>query len=93
MKYRVVQWNTGNVGKQTALAIIKNPMLDLVGCYAWSDEKAGSDVGNLLGLDAMGIRATHSIDEVLAWAKQKGTAIKAMQAMRKGTCRGSKSGD
>ncbi len=66
MTYRVVQWNTGNVGTQTALAILKNPHLELVGCYAWSPEKSGLDVGQLLECDATGIRTTNSIDDVLA---------------------------
>jgi hypothetical protein len=36
MALRVVQWTTGNVGKQSAIAIARNPGLELVGCYAWS---------------------------------------------------------
>ncbi len=43
--YRVVQWTTGNVGKSSVAAIARNPTLELVGCYAWSPDKAGKDVG------------------------------------------------
>jgi hypothetical protein len=32
--YRIVQWNTGNVGKTSVQAIVANPAFDLVGCYA-----------------------------------------------------------
>ena len=65
-RYRVVQWTTGNVGKETALAIIDNPYLELVGCYAWGEEKQGVDVGELLGRSALGIIATRDIASLLA---------------------------
>ena len=45
--YRVVQWTTGNVGKSSVHAIVTNPALELVGCFAWSPEKVGRDVGEL----------------------------------------------
>jgi len=48
---RVVQWTTGNVGRRSVLAICSNPELELVGCYAWSRDKVGRDVGELSGLD------------------------------------------
>jgi len=43
-RLRVVQWTTGNVGKQSVIAIARNPELELVGCYAWSPDKVGRDV-------------------------------------------------
>lgn len=64
--YRVVQWTTGNVGKSSVAAIARNPALDLVGCYAWSPDKAGMDVGELAGLDPLGVTATNDIDALLA---------------------------
>lgn len=63
--YRVVQWTTGNVGKSSVAAIAANPHLDLVGCYAWSAEKAGRDVGELVGIDPLGVSATNDIDALL----------------------------
>ena len=48
--YRVVQWTTGNVGKSSVQAIAANPTLELVGCYAWSADKVGRDVGELVEL-------------------------------------------
>ncbi len=51
MSYRVVQWTTGNVGKRSVRAVASNPTLQLVGCYAWSDEKVGRDVGDLCGIE------------------------------------------
>ena len=50
--HRVVQWTTGNVGKSSVQAIAANPTLELVGCYAWSADKVGRDVGELCGIDA-----------------------------------------
>ena len=49
MTLRVVQWTTGNVGRQSVIAIARNPGLELVGCYAWSPDKVGRDVGELCG--------------------------------------------
>ena len=49
MPHRVVQWTTGNVGRQSVEAIVAHPDLELVGCYAWSSDKAGRDVGELCG--------------------------------------------
>src|SRR5215831_4214806 len=66
MTIRVVQWTTGNVGKQSAIAIARNPALELVGCYAWSADKVGRDVGELCGLDSLGVTATNDIDALLA---------------------------
>ena len=43
MPIRVVQWTTGNVGRRCLRAIVDNPGLELVGCYAWSDGKVGRD--------------------------------------------------
>jgi hypothetical protein len=64
--HRVVQWTTGNVGKSSVEAIAKNPNYELVGCYAWSKDKAGRDVGELVGLEPLGITATNDVDALLA---------------------------
>jgi 2,4-diaminopentanoate dehydrogenase len=64
--YRVVQWTTGNVGKSSVAAIAKNPTLELVGCYAWSPDKGGVDVGELAGIASLGVTATNDIDALLA---------------------------
>ena len=63
---RVVQWTTGNVGQRAAMAVLANPDLELVGCYAWSADKSGRDVGDLIGTDPIGIAATNDIDALLA---------------------------
>ena len=64
--YRVVQWTTGNVGKSSVEAIAANPTLELVGCYAWSTDKIGRDVGELVGIEPLGVTATNDVDALLA---------------------------
>src|SRR5512147_659081 len=66
MTIRIVQWTTGNVGKQSVIAIARNPGLELVGCYAWSPNKVGRDVGELCGLDSLGVTATDDVGALLA---------------------------
>jgi 4-hydroxy-tetrahydrodipicolinate reductase len=46
-------------------AIAARPALELVGCYAWSSEKVGRDVGELCGIDPLGVAATNDIDALL----------------------------
>jgi 2,4-diaminopentanoate dehydrogenase len=64
--YRVVQWNTGNVGNSSLQSIANHPDLELVGCYAWSKEKVGRDAGELVGLAPLGVAATNDVDALLA---------------------------
>jgi hypothetical protein len=66
MALRVVQWTTGNVGRRSVRAIVAKPDLELVGCYAWSPDKTGRDVGELCGIDPIGVTATNDIDALLA---------------------------
>ena len=65
---RVVQWTTGNVGRRSARAILDHPELDLVGCYAWSPDKSGTDVGELIGVEPVGVAATSDVEALLALA-------------------------
>ncbi len=61
-----MQWTTGNVGKKSVQAIVDNAQLELVGCYAWSAEKVGHDVGELCGIGPLGVRATDDVDALVA---------------------------
>jgi 4-hydroxy-tetrahydrodipicolinate reductase len=65
---RVVQWTTGNVGVRAARAVTRHPGMKLVGCFAWSDEKVGHDVGEIIGIDPIGVAATDDVDALLALA-------------------------
>ncbi|HEX9031454.1 MAG TPA: hypothetical protein VF834_06380 [Streptosporangiaceae bacterium] len=66
MAIRVVQWTTGGVAKAAVRGVLRHPDLELVGCFAWSPGKAGKDVGELVGLDPLGIVATADIDDIIA---------------------------
>ena len=65
MTIRVVQWTTGNVGKRSVRAVVSHPDLELVGCYAWSGDKVGVDVGELCGIEPVGVTATDDVDALL----------------------------
>lgn len=66
MTHRVVQWTTGHVGREAARGILRHPELELVGCYAWSPEKEGRDVGELCGIGRVGVTATRDVDQLIA---------------------------
>jgi len=66
MTHRIVQWTTGNIGTKSVHAIVENSLLELVGCYAWSQDKVGRDVGELCGIDALGVMATDDVDALIA---------------------------
>ena len=66
MSYRVIQWGTGNVGKHSLRAIIERPDLELAGLRVYSEEKAGVDAGDLVGVPSTGVLATTDIGEILA---------------------------
>ncbi|HXY27326.1 MAG TPA: hypothetical protein VEH82_03525, partial [Acidimicrobiales bacterium] len=65
MAVRVVQWTTGNVGKRSVRAVVAHRDLELVGCYAWSPDKVGRDVGDLCGIDPIGVTATDDVAHLL----------------------------
>ena len=64
--YRVVQWATGNVGSRALRRVIEHPQMELVGVKVHGGSKVGQDAGVLAGLSPVGIKATDSIEDVLA---------------------------
>ena len=66
MTYRVIQWATGAMGKTCLRAVIDHPDLELVGLYVYSDKKAGADAGDIARRPPTGVKATRSVDEILA---------------------------
>jgi hypothetical protein len=66
MKYRVIQWATGHVGKHALRAIAQHPDLELAGLWVSSDAKAGRDAGELCGIARVGVAATRNADALLA---------------------------
>ena len=64
--YRVVQWATGNVGSRAMQRVIEHPGMELVGVWVSNPDKVGQDAGTLCGLDPVGVKATGSLEEVIA---------------------------
>jgi hypothetical protein len=65
MTLRIIQWATGGVGRAAIEGILAHPQLDLVGCWVHSQEKAGRDVGEICGLDPLGVIASNNVDELI----------------------------
>jgi hypothetical protein len=66
MTYKVIQWATGGVGRAAIEGILDHPELTLVGCWVHSESKDGQDVGELIGRDPIGVKATRDVDALLA---------------------------
>jgi hypothetical protein len=66
MTHRVVQWATGNVGRQALRAVVERPGLELAGVYVTSPSKAGRDAGELAGMEPVGVTATDDVDAIVA---------------------------
>ena len=59
MTLRIVQWTSGGVAREAIRAIVEDPRLELVGLYAYSEEKCGADAGELAGIETRGVTATN----------------------------------
>lgn len=62
---RVFQVATGNVGSEMIRRIGDHPDLELVGVHCYSSEKIGRDVGELAGIDPVGVLATGTVEEII----------------------------
>jgi len=61
MTYRVFQWATGTVGRAAAKACLERDWLELVGVHSSTPSKAGRDVGEVLGGEAIGLPVTGDV--------------------------------
>ena len=68
MPIGVVLWTTGHVARFAGRAVLDDPELDLVGCYAHSPAKVGRDIGELIGTAPTGVMATDDVEALLALA-------------------------
>jgi hypothetical protein len=66
MGLRVVQWATGGVGVAAINGVLEHPELELAGCWVHSKDKAGKDVGEIIGTEPLGVKATNSLEEIVA---------------------------
>jgi hypothetical protein len=66
MTYRVIQWATGEMGRDMLRQVIDHPDLELVGVKVFSEKKAGLDAGEIAGRSHVGVTATMDTQEILA---------------------------
>lgn len=57
-KYRVIQWDVGNLGTVALRHFIDNPVFEVVGVLCNRPEKVGKDAGELVGAAPIGVLAT-----------------------------------
>lgn len=65
-KFKVIQWATGNVGSRALRTVIEHPQMELVGLWVSNPEKVGKDAGELAGIGQCGVKATNSVDDLVA---------------------------
>jgi hypothetical protein len=66
MAYSVIQWGSGNVGAQAIAEIARRRDLKLKGLFVYNAEKVGVDAGHIAGIKKLGVKATNSVDKILA---------------------------
>jgi len=64
--HKVAVWSTGWIGSIAIGAAHRRADMDLVGVWVHSPEKDGRDAGELAGIGAIGLAATHDVDAILA---------------------------
>ena len=63
---RVFQVATGNVGSEMIKRIADQPDLELIGVHCYSPDKIGKDAGELAGVAPNGVKATGTVEEIIA---------------------------
>jgi hypothetical protein len=58
MVTRVVQWGSGNVGRQSIATIARRADTELVGLFVTDPAKVGRDAGDIAGIGPIGVAAT-----------------------------------
>lgn len=65
-RYRVIQWGMGLNGTPAVRMMLRSKSIEVVGVIVNRREKAGRDIGELVGHGTAGILASNNIGEVLA---------------------------
>jgi hypothetical protein len=63
---RVIVGYTGGVGSALARLVISNPGYEVVGALVHAEDKAGKDIGDIVGVGPIGVSATRDVNELLA---------------------------
>lgn len=66
MTINVIQWGSGNVGRSSIATVAARPDMNLVGLLVNSASKVGRDIGELGGVEPLGVAATDDVDEIMA---------------------------
>lgn len=64
--YRVVIWGPGEIGGAVTRAALQRDDIEIVGAKAFSPHKNGKDLGELVGIGAIGVKATTSKEAIKA---------------------------
>ncbi len=62
--YKIIVWGPGYLGSAVIRELLKRPEFELVGVLAYSKEKNGKDVGELLGMDPIGVMVTTDQEKI-----------------------------
>ena len=65
-KYKVAFWGLGNIGGTVLREALKRPEFEVVAGRVYHPEKNGRDIGELVGVDPVGVLATTDRDAVIA---------------------------
>ena len=84
MALRVVQWATGGVGVAAIKGVLEHPELELAGCWVHSADKAGKDVGEIIGTEALGVTATNRCRRDPGAGRRRGHLFAAASQPRRG---------
>ncbi|PAU86061.1 dihydrodipicolinate reductase [Pseudomonas sp. WN033] len=66
MPLRIVVCYTGSVGSEVARLVVKNPAFELVGVLVHNSDKEGKDVGDIVGIEPVGVKATRDVEALVA---------------------------
>jgi len=62
--YKVIVWAPGYLGSAVIKQILKRPEFELVGVLAYSEYKHGMDVGEMLGIEPVGVKMTTNQQDI-----------------------------
>lgn len=65
-KLKIIQWYTGEIARHQIRVVSECPSMEIVGAYVHHEAKNGVDIGEIAGIDPLGVRATNDIEEILA---------------------------
>ena len=80
--YKVIVWAPGYLGSAVIKEVLKRPEFELVGVLAYSDRKNGMDVGEMLGIEPVGVRMTTDQQALEKFLNSLAGEIVAIGALR-----------